>query len=267
MSVMSRSKRPLHAADGHGLLARCVRRLIRRALRRRFAAVWSNEPPVVPVGQPVVVCANHSNWWDGFLAAATTDMLSGRRFWLLQQEEHLRRYDWFRRCGVIGIDLRGGTGALPGLRRALGVLQEDPHAFLWIFPQGRLTHPAEPIEVKPGARFLAKHSGALMLPVIIRYDWQGGARPSIWLRWGQPLPSAASAEELQLAMQGLATELDCALRVGHWPDSTPWWPPRRSINQSWDRWAGCWRGLGRGRRKDPPSRPSPAAPVPGDKKA
>ncbi|MEO8226925.1 MAG: hypothetical protein ABI637_05805, partial [Gemmatimonadota bacterium] len=73
-------------------------RYLRGQARRYFAAVhWAREAAPVDEAGPVdgsvrtIFVANHSNWWDGFLAYLTTRAL-GLRFQILMDARHLARY-------------------------------------------------------------------------------------------------------------------------------------------------------------------------------
>jgi 1-acyl-sn-glycerol-3-phosphate acyltransferase len=52
--------------------------IMRRALRRGLAGVWSlAEAP--PAAGGAVVVANHHSWWDAYLAWAVADRTTGAR--------------------------------------------------------------------------------------------------------------------------------------------------------------------------------------------
>jgi 1-acyl-sn-glycerol-3-phosphate acyltransferase len=133
-------------------------------LRIRVAGVQQG----IPDGVPIVYCANHQSWWDGFLLRSLHRHLRpGAPFRAVMLERELRRHPMLGLLGAIGItpgSFRSGRHLLrelSGLPRAAGV------AF---FPQGRI-HPltaAMPrFETGVGnvARVLAP---AVVLPVALR---------------------------------------------------------------------------------------------------
>lgn len=217
-----------------------IRPLVVGGLRRRFHAIrfLAADPEAWSAGGPLLVAANHTNWWDGFVAWFVTESLGGRRFGILQEEAHLRRYPWFRRCGVIGIDLRGGAAAIGGLRRARRFLGHANSA-LWIFPGGRLSRPGAPVAARPGTGFLAGPAGARVLPAAVHYEWFDQSRPTVLVRFGRCLDSSPNGAGPEAESVGRAIEdgerlLDEAVVAGEAGRWRPLMRPGRSINEWWD---------------------------------
>jgi len=210
-------------ADRREWLWPCFIRLLHWQMRRRFHGVFlkgKEHLAVLDPARPVVACANHTNWWDGYAAAVIGDLAPNRRVYFAQEERHLRRYAFHRWVGAFGVDLDGTP--LAGLRHALELLGQ-PDAWVWMFPQGRIDQPETPIGAKGGATFLAGKSNAQIVPVAFRYDWLEESRPGIYLNIGKPLPSATSQVTLANALQSLYNEV---------PDQKNWaplFPPRLSI--------------------------------------
>lgn len=180
-------------------------RVLKWQMRRRFHGIYVAGLEHVAALEPdraLIACANHTNWWDGFAVELLTRQFPGRSFYLAQEERHLLKNCWMRYLGVFGIDLDGST--LPGIRHALQLLR-DPKTVLWLFAQGRIEHPSRPIEIKPGARFLAEKSGAQLLPVIFRYEWLIESRPSLFIQIGAPgsLDLESLARSIPTDLEGL----------------------------------------------------------------
>ena len=208
-------------------------KLLRGVIRRRFFGVFVHGLERVArldPARPVIVCANHTNWWDGFIAALFIPQVQPRRVYLAQYEKLLAQYRPLRCFGVFGLDREGA--ALPGLRYALRLLSE-PNTAIWIFPQGVLVPQWQPIEVKSGALWLAQRSGAQLLPVVFRYEWLVESRPSIFVSCGETLAPEARQPELGATMQSLYD--------GIGPTLFPFDPsaynslvrPRMSMNKWW----------------------------------
>ena len=187
--------------------------------------------------RPLVICTNHSNWWDGFSAALTLPLFRGRRLYLAQSETLLALYRPLRWLGAFGLDIHGSP--LAGLRYAVRLL-EDPRNAVWMFPQGVLVPQWVPIATKPGALWLARQSGALVLPVAFRYEWMVESRPSLFIHCGQALepdaPNRALAHALQTLFDAIAPTLTPAVDLSGYH---PLFPPRRSMNKVWERWTQC----------------------------
>lgn len=180
--------------------------------------------------KPVIACANHTNWWDGFVVHLLSCKLMDRSIYIAQEEKHLKRYRFFSWLGAFGIDLDGSPMA--GLRFAIRVLS-NPKNLVWFFPQGQIVYPSKPILIKSGATFLAKKSGAQLLPVILRYEWLIESRPSILIKIGAPLPETTTAKQLQARLQELYDQVDP--QPGKILDTfQPLFKPRMSINKKLD---------------------------------
>ncbi len=210
--------------------------VVRGAMRRRFYGVFlkgegalrrASEGP-----RPLVLCANHSNWWDGFVSALLIPLFPGRRLYLAQSERLLARYRPLRWLGVFGLDIHGSP--LPGVRYAERLLA-DARNGVWIFPQGVLLPQGTPIRAKPGALWLARQAGALVLPMAFRYEWMIESRPSVFIHCGEALEPDVTEEELAGAMNRLYEEIGPMATPVDWTPWKPLFPPRLSMNKWWER--------------------------------
>lgn len=189
-------------------LARAFRWYLERLARRQFTAVhWSGPPAADAVdrSRPVIFIANHTNWWDGFLACLTTGAL-GLDFQVLMEAAHLARYPFFRRVGAIPLRRTGAFARHADLMAARGALR--PGTGLWVFPQGARRPAAErPASFERGAAALALgHPGPVQVwPVAIRYAFVGEQRPEAFVGLGDPWTPAPAERtdrrELTLAME------------------------------------------------------------------
>ena len=210
---------------------------LRWTMRRRFYGIFIRglTCETAPEGEAVIYCVNHTNWWDGFAIGSIISLFPKKRFYVAQYEKLLARYRFLRWFGAFGLDLDGS--ALPGLRYALKLLR-DPDNALWIFPQGLLVPQWIPIRIKPGALWLAKRSGAKVVPVAFRYEWMVESRPSLFVHFGEPLPHGASDAELGAALQRLYDGIGETLAPVDLTAYHPLFTPRLSMNKLWD-WLRC----------------------------
>jgi len=134
---------------------------------------------------PTIFVANHTNWWDGFLACLVGRAL-GTTFYVLMESRHLARYRFFLRVGALPLDRSSAFRAYADLARARGVLA--PGAGLWVFPQGARRPARErPVDLEAGAAHLALSGpGPVRLcPVAFRYGYLGESLPEAFAWIGE----------------------------------------------------------------------------------
>jgi 1-acyl-sn-glycerol-3-phosphate acyltransferase len=169
----------------------------------------------VPAQGPVVVVANHSAFVDGPLLFG----LFGRRtVFLVKQEMFHGLVGWaLPRIGQLAV--RRGTADRRPLTQALSVLRGG--GLVAVFPEGTRTG-GEVAAAQHGAAWLARTSGAVVLPVVCRGTRrpQGGKRrfrPWVDVLVGEPLTLAAgggraglaaATETIRAALTRLVTDLD-----------------------------------------------------------
>ena len=210
---------------------------VRCVMRRRFYGVylrgWAYLEAAAATGRPLIFCANHSNWWDGFAAALLLPFFPRHRIYLAQSEDLLKLYKPLRWLGVFGLDIHGSPTA--GIRYALELLRAPGNA-VWIFPQGVLLPQWMPIVARPGAFWLARQSGALLVPVAFRYEWMVESRPSLFIHCGPPLePGDAPEEALSRTLQRLFDAVAWTLVPVDLSGYRPLFKPRMSMNKVWER--------------------------------
>ena len=214
-----------------------LRRWLDRTLRRRFHNVYlggAEHLRALPAERPIVGCVNHTNWWDGFILYVLSHRFLPHDIHLAMEEKNLRRYRFFTWMGVFGVDLATRTSALPGMRYALEVLR-GPSRLVWMFVQGQLLPAGEPVTVKPGALFLARRAGAVVLPLALRYEWLGESRPSIFVQVGAPLGPVATDAELAAVLNDLLARVGRALHPLDLAGYEPLYEGKLSMNKRWDR--------------------------------
>ncbi len=220
-------------------------RYLRFLARGRFAAVHLRTPaavPAVPGDLPLIFVANHTNWWDGFLACLVGREL-GTTFHVLMESRHLARYRFFLRVGALPMDRTSAPRAYADLERAREVLV--PGTGLWIFPQGARRPAGQSlVGLETGAAHLALEAGSpvRLCPVGFRYAHLGEHLPEAFAWVGEPwVVRAGGADrkaltgEIGVRMTTVLDELDAVLRA---EDLAPFRPLVRgslSLNKQLDR--------------------------------
>ena len=167
----------------------------------------------IPVSGPVVLVANHSAFVDGPLLLG----LVGRRAVFLTKQEMFRGpLAWL--LPLIGqLAVRRGEPDPAPLRAAVGVLRGG--GMIGVFPEGT-RGAGDVVAAQHGAAWLARASGAVVLPVVVRGTRRGTRRrfrPRVDVLVGVPLTVApgggragltGATETVRAALAGLVVELD-----------------------------------------------------------
>ena len=223
---------------------RLFERYVRRLAARHFAGVhWQvrDAPERWDRALPTLFVANHSNWWDGFLAFLVSRRL-GIPSHLLMDARQLARYRVFARVGALPLRRDRARSAYADLEAATRHLV--PGAGLWIFPQGERRPPGERLRAGRGAAYLALSRAPIRVcPVGFRYAYIGEQLPEAfvivgeaWVRRAEPggtrkavMPEIATRLETTLAV---LDELVAAERLDAFQPLTP---GSLSINKRLDR--------------------------------
>ncbi len=137
---------------------------------------------------PMIICANHSTWWDGYVALLVARQL-GVDPYLMMEEAQLRRYFFFSWIGCFSVDRQNARSAMQSLQYAARVLKEKQGRMVWLFPQGEIApNDRRPFEFFTGAAHLARlTTTSLVYPLAIRIEYLAEQRPDLFISLGEPL--------------------------------------------------------------------------------
>ncbi len=187
------------------LLKKAFLLYIRRYMQRHFHAIHlqGKVPEVYQDGvTPLLVCLNHSSWWDLLMGAWAEQLITGFESYAAMDAIQLQRYPMFRRMGVIGVDRTSLAGARAFLQQTTCLLHRQPRA-LWITPQGTMQNLYQrPLRFQPGAARLAFNlNRCSVLCLAIHYEFWNERLPEAFLAFGEPEVAVLTApkEEKQFA--------------------------------------------------------------------
>ncbi len=145
---------------------------------------------------PMIICANHSSWWDGYIAALVERHLKLDGY-LMMEEAQLRRYFFFSWIGCFSVDRQNARSAIKSVRYAARLLKGGPRRMVWLFPQGEIApNDRRPLEFFSGAAHLVRLSAPVLLyPLASRIEYLAEQRPDLYISLGEPL--LVSEQELQ----------------------------------------------------------------------
>src|SRR5579871_6273704 len=156
---------------------------IRRYLQRSFHCIHGIGMPPLPEGDgrtPLIVCLNHSSWWDVLLGFyAGREWLPWESYGVMDALQ-LKRYRLFTRLGMIGVDRTRLSGAKEFVDFTERLLRGQ-HRALWVTPQGEMvSNQRRPIRFQPGLGLLAERLGDFYITTIVLH----------YAFWNERLPEA-----------------------------------------------------------------------------
>ncbi len=194
----------------------------RRLLRTGFAAIrvdGLDRARAALAAGPAVFVSNHTAWWDGIVLM----WLANYAFrpgpsdgYALMDARNLKKFPFFRRLGVFGVDLEDAGDRAAVIDYAVGLL-DRPGRLVWIFPQGAERPVTEPLVFRAGAARVAVGAGVPVVPMAVRYEHGRFPKPTIYLAFGEPLPAGAPVDEAvaaqQQAVAGLLAVIEAEVRA------------------------------------------------------
>lgn len=189
-------------ARRRGLLTAFADRYVRWKVRSSFRSLWVSGSLPEPAAGPVLVYANHTSFWDGFVAHQLA-LGFGREPFALMEEVNLRAYPFLSWIGAFSIRRGEAASALESLRYAQRLLTR-PKATVFIYPEGRIRPFGLPLELERGAAVLGRRVGCPMVPAAVRYVFFEDERPDILVSLGD----AHAAESIEQMAERLGRELE-----------------------------------------------------------
>jgi len=204
-------------------------RYVGHKLRASFRGLWTRG--TLPAGDaPLLVYANHTNWWDGFVVHQLC-LAAGWDGHCMMEEKNLARYRFLARIGAFSVRRES---ALETLRYSRGLLAR-PGVAVVLFPEGeQRPFGARPLVFQRGLEVLAKLSGARCLPVAIRYAFFEAELPDVLCEVGA-VHGALPLAECQARLQGL---VDRVRAVEGLEGFTALVRGGRGVAEKWDRVRG-----------------------------
>ncbi|MFP4353181.1 MAG: hypothetical protein ACLFRP_09065 [Puniceicoccaceae bacterium] len=116
-------------------------RYARWLMRRRFFSVrlYADFADFQEAGTfPLILYGNHSYWWDGLMETLIFDRLE-LDYYIMMEEKNLRKFRYFQKTGVFGVDLDSRPGRSQALLYAARLLRtRNLRRTLLLYPHGRL---------------------------------------------------------------------------------------------------------------------------------
>lgn len=123
-------------------------------LRKDFKVLKHNEIELIP-GHSILLLCNHFSWWDGFFAGHLTQTYLHRDFYIMMQEDHLKKRMFFNRVGGFSINKKSKE-VISSLQYAAQLLNE-PKNLVTVFPQGALeSNHTNEINIERGIEYIVK---------------------------------------------------------------------------------------------------------------
>lgn len=175
-----------------------VERFSRYALRyiaRNFHALRLAEGGSLDhaAGRPLIVYTNHPSWWDPMVFVALAHLkLPGRRSFGPIDADALRKYRFFERLGMFGIESGRASGTRRFLDAGTRILQQADAA-LWVTAEGEFADPRRrPLRLRRGiAALAAEREDIVLVPLAVEYAFWNERFPEALCRFG----SAIRAED------------------------------------------------------------------------
>jgi 1-acyl-sn-glycerol-3-phosphate acyltransferase len=161
-----------------------------RYLKRHFHTLYLyGDAPRIALNDstPLIVCLNHSSWWDLFVPAFVEHCLFHHDVYAVMDAEQLQRYAIFSKMGVLGVDRTSLQGIKAFLDTVEHLFKNQPRA-LWLTPQGEMvSNYQRPVRFQPGLAHIAMRLKRFhLLHMAVHYEFWTERLPEAFIHFSEP---------------------------------------------------------------------------------
>jgi 1-acyl-sn-glycerol-3-phosphate acyltransferase len=179
--------------------------------RRLIVAPIAGLPPLLPADRPLVIVANHTSWWDGFLLRDVHMALRPQApMYSVMTRAELVRFPFLRLLGAVPLDTASPGSLLRLLRSLRSATRARPDSTILFFPQGRIW-PAwkRPLGFKRGVELLARAIGpCFIIPVGVQIESLNRCSPTAFTKLGPVISSPEQTVTVEWLEREVASQLD-----------------------------------------------------------
>jgi 1-acyl-sn-glycerol-3-phosphate acyltransferase len=163
-------------------------------------------PAGLPADRPLVIVANHTSWWDGFLLRDVHAALRpGAPVHTVMTATELRQHRFLSLLGAVPLQPGSPSSLLRLLRTLRRGVESTPAMTVVFFPQGRIwPSTRRPLGFQRGVEVLLRSLGScIVLPAAIHMEPLNRAAPTAFVSLGEPRScpgTGLSASELEAAV-------------------------------------------------------------------
>jgi 1-acyl-sn-glycerol-3-phosphate acyltransferase len=165
--------------------------------RRRLHTRILDVPPRMPDGAPLILVANHTSWWDGFLLRDIQRRVRpGCALYSVMTARELARNPFLRRIGAVPLDQHSPASLLALLRALRSEARARAGICVSWFPQGRIGPSWQrPLGFRPGIELLVRAlQPCWLLPVGIHFEPLNRTLPTAFVSAGVPVRVTAGVQ-------------------------------------------------------------------------
>lgn len=135
---------------------------------------------------PLIIYANHSNWWDGLIAFYLSYNRWKKDAYVIMEEKQLEKYKFFRKIGAFSIDKSSARKSYDSIIFSIDLLKNSSRT-LWMFPQGEmLPNNVRPLKFYNGIfKIINEIQDINIIPFAIKYEFINEQRPEIFINIGE----------------------------------------------------------------------------------
>jgi 1-acyl-sn-glycerol-3-phosphate acyltransferase len=196
--------RPLYSAPAWTLFESVFHRRMARQLE---TTVIRGLPAGLRAPWPLLLVANHTSWWDGFLLRQVHRRLRPTApLYTVMRQDQLRRHRFLRLLGALPLEPGSAASGLRLMRTLRQARRHSPTLVLSFFPQGRI-YPSwkRPLGFRRGIATLSRLLAPLtVLPLGLHIEALGNERPTAFIAAGPTLDvglEGAQPQELEAAVE------------------------------------------------------------------
>lgn len=180
---------------------------------RRFNKVWLDQNYHPDENKSTVYYLNHNSWWDGIIPLLLNEFRFGQRAGAIMDEVQLKKYPFFRKIGAYAIDRGNPRKAIKTLQWTADYLSQKGTC-VFIYPQGSLTDPRQPISFESGLCWIYDHCREVdFVPIALHQNTYHSDKPTLHIKTGVPaaidpaLPRHKKISLLEQSLKELLTEV------------------------------------------------------------